>query len=165
MLGFSYFDVMARLKTHGPDDAWKRLREIIEWFGDVQREGGYRAYYAKPGRGTLQGGGPAGGLGLDQEFLESVLVPQVLLYGFLGLRPTAEGMVLKPQLPADWPELSIEGIHLHGHVLNITARRQQVQIDVRSTDGRKLQLVLERQGQRKVERLQFQPGATLRIEM
>ena len=34
--------------------------------------------------GTLQGGGTAGGLGLDAEFFESVLVPQVMLEGFLG---------------------------------------------------------------------------------
>jgi hypothetical protein len=37
------------------------------------------------------GGGPPGGLGIDEEFMESVLVPQVMLYGFLGFEPTAEG--------------------------------------------------------------------------
>ena len=57
------------------------------WFREVQAEGGYRAYYAQPGRGTLQGGGPPGGLGMDQGFMESVLVPQVMLYGFLGFTP------------------------------------------------------------------------------
>ncbi len=39
VLGFSYFDVMARLKTHGPDDAWKRLKEILVWFDEVQFAG------------------------------------------------------------------------------------------------------------------------------
>ena len=53
VLGFSFHDVLARLKTNGPDNAWKRLREILTWFREVQSEGGYRAYYAKPGRGTL----------------------------------------------------------------------------------------------------------------
>ncbi|MBM3967728.1 MAG: hypothetical protein FJ308_22125, partial [Planctomycetes bacterium] len=43
VLGFSYFDLMARLKTKGPDDAWKRLREILDWFREVQSEGGYRS--------------------------------------------------------------------------------------------------------------------------
>ena len=39
-----------------------------------KREGGYRAYYGKdPARGTMQGGGTAGGLGLDKEFFESVM--------------------------------------------------------------------------------------------
>ncbi|MFM1904016.1 MAG: hypothetical protein RLZZ440_1916, partial [Planctomycetota bacterium] len=55
----------------GPDDAWRRLAAITEWFASVQAAGGYRAYYAVPGRGSLQGGGTPGGLGCDMEFLES----------------------------------------------------------------------------------------------
>lgn len=121
VLGFSYYDLMARLRTSGPDDAWRRLREILAWFREVQAEGGYRAYYAKPGRGTLQGGGPPGGLGLDQEFLESVLVPQVMLYGFLGFAPTPDGYEVHPRLPSDWPSLTISGIRLHDRRLAITA--------------------------------------------
>jgi hypothetical protein len=121
VLGFSYHDLMARLATRGPDDAWQRLREILAWFREVQDEGGYRAYYAKPGRGTLQGGGPPGGLGLDREFMESVLVPQVMLDGFLGFQPTADGYTIQPRLPSDWPSLTVRGIHLHGQVLDVTA--------------------------------------------
>jgi hypothetical protein len=121
VLGFSYFDVMARLKTDGPDDAWARLREILAWFREVESEGGYRAYYAKPGRGLLQGGGPPGGLGLDQEFLESVLVPQVMLYGFLGFEPTAEGYRVRPRLASDWPSLTVTGVHVGDSVIDITA--------------------------------------------
>lgn len=123
VLGFSYHDLMARLKTHGPDDAWRRLREIITWFREVQSEGGYRAYYAKPGRGTLQGGGPPGGLGMDAEFLESVLVPQVMLYGFLGFQPKAVGCELNPRLPKDWPSLSITRVHIHDHLIDVTAHQ------------------------------------------
>lgn len=123
VLGFSYYDVMARLDVNGPDDAWRRLEEILAWFREVQAEGGYRSYYAKPGRGTLQGGGPAGGLGFDQEFLESVLVPQVMLYGFLGFRPTPEGFEIRPRLPEAWPALTVTGIHLHDRVIDITAER------------------------------------------
>lgn len=121
VLGFSYFDLMARLKTNGPDDAWKRLREILAWFREVQSEGGYRAYYAKPGRGTLQGGGPPGGLGMDQEFMESVLVPQVMLYGFLGLTPDSTGFSITPRLPNGWPSLTVTRLRLHDHEVEITA--------------------------------------------
>ena len=121
VLGFSYFDIMARLKTNGPDDAWKRLREVLAWFREVQSEGGYRAYYAKPGRGTLQGGGPAGGLGMDQEFYESVLVPQVMLYGFLGLTPEPTGFAIAPRLPNGWPSLTVSRVRLHDHEVEITA--------------------------------------------
>lgn len=123
VLGFSFFDVLARLETRGPDDAWRRLQAIVQWFGEVQAAGGYRAYYADSDRGTLQGSGIAGGLGCDREFMESLLVPHLLLEGFLGFEPTAEGFNLAPHLPADWSSLTVRGIHVHGGVVNITAVR------------------------------------------
>ncbi len=123
VLGFSYHDLTARIKTTGPDDAWTRLKAILEWFAEVQAEGGYRTYYAKPGRGSLQGSGTPGGLGLDHEFMESVLVPQVMLYGFLGFRATGDGFTLDPRLPSDWPSLEVTGIHVQGHVIDVTAHQ------------------------------------------
>ncbi len=128
VLGFAYHDLMARLHTAGPDDALRALDRTLDWFADIRAEGGYRAYYAKPGRGTLQGGGPAGGLGMDQEFFESVLVPQVMLYGFLGLEPTADGFRLNPRLPSGWPSLRIDHIAYRGTLLDITAERKQIRI-------------------------------------
>ena len=95
VLGFSYHDLMARLKVLGPDNAWQRLREILRWFDEVQAAGGYRKYYNGSREGTLQGGGTAGGLGLDMEFFESAMVPQIMLNGFLGFAPRADGF--KPQ--------------------------------------------------------------------
>lgn len=123
VLGFSYFDIMARLQTQGPDAAWHRLQEITNWYLEVEAAGGYRKYYSQPGRGTLQGGGTAGGLGLDQEFMESVLVPQVMLYGFLGFRATPDGYSVQPKLPKDWPSLTIDNIHFQGRILTITAKQ------------------------------------------
>ncbi|WP_337175504.1 glycosyl hydrolase family 65 protein [Paludisphaera sp.] len=142
VLGFSYFDVLSRLKVYGPDDAWARLKTITEWFGEVQAEGGYRAYYAKPGRGTLQGGGPAGGLGLDHEFMESILVPQSMLYGFLGVKPRGDGLKLDPRLPSGWPSLAVTGVHAQGHVLDLKATPEAIEVHVRATDGSPLLLEL-----------------------
>ncbi len=124
VLGWTYYDLMARLKTSGPDAAATRLKAIADWFDDVQRGGGYRAYYGKdPSRGTLQGGNSAGGLGIDKEFMESVLATQVMLYGFLGFQPTIDGFAISPQLPKEWPELTISRIYLHDHVLEVTATK------------------------------------------
>jgi hypothetical protein len=128
VLGFSYQDLMARIQVLGPDNAWKRLQEILSWFEEVQAEGGYRTYYSKPGRGTLQGGGTAGGLGIDREFMETVLLPQTVLYGFLGLRPDADGFFLQPKLPSDWPSLTVTRIHIHDHVLDIKVEKQTVTV-------------------------------------
>jgi hypothetical protein len=134
VLGWSYHDLMQRLKTAGPDDCRSRLRDITQWFDETQKEGGYRAYYGKdPSRGTMQGANVAGGLGLDKEFFESILVPQVMLYGFLGFHPTPDGFRIAPQLPADWPQLTITRIHLHSHVLDITASAKDKTITLAGT--------------------------------
>ncbi len=132
VLGFSYHDLMARLKTAGPDDAANRLSQITDWYADVQRAGGYREYYRDPARGTLQGCGTAGGLGLDCEFYESILVPQVMIYGFLGLHPTAGGCRIEPHLPNDWPSLGVTRIHLHDHVLDIRASKNRIEVTDRT---------------------------------
>lgn len=129
VLGFAYHDMMARLRTRGPDDAWGRLRETIAWFDDVQKAGGYRAYYKDPSRGTMQGGGTAGGLGLDMEFFESILVPQVVFDGFLGFRPTSDGCAIRPNLPRQWPELTVDRIHVHNVVLKVRATSTSITID------------------------------------
>ncbi|HEX8525163.1 MAG TPA: glycosyl hydrolase family 65 protein [Tepidisphaeraceae bacterium] len=129
VLGWSYHDLMARLKTAGPDDAAKRVKDIITWFEETQSAGGYRAYYgADPNRGTMQGANVAGGLGLDKEFFESVLVPQVMLYGFMGFRPTTEGCRVDPKLPTDWPSLQITRIHLHDHVIDVKAEGKTITV-------------------------------------
>jgi hypothetical protein len=136
VLGFSYHDLMTRLRTRGADNAWQRLREILAWFARVQAEGGYREYYYNSTvatRGTLQGGGTAGGLGLDCEFFENVLVPQVMLYGFMGARPRLDGLVLRPQLPGTWPSLTITDVRLHDSTLHLKATKNS--IAVRIADG------------------------------
>ncbi len=131
VLGFSYFDLMSRLKVYGPDNAAQRLKEIVQWYDEVQAEGGVRAYYAKPGRGSLQGGGTAGGLGIDQEFMESVLLPQVMLYGFMGFEPKMDGFALNPKLPSTWPSLQITDVHFQDRVYDL------------STDGKTVDIVMK----------------------
>ncbi len=131
VLGFSYFDLMARLRTLGPNDAWTRLSEILAWFDEVQAEGGYRAYYRKPDRGTLQGGGPPGGLGLDAEFFESLLVPQVVLDGFLGFEPEPGGFAIAPQLPTGWPSLAVTRVAVQDVVLDLEATPTAIYVSTR----------------------------------
>ncbi|MCL6519250.1 MAG: hypothetical protein K6T99_05420 [Armatimonadetes bacterium] len=128
VLGFSYHDIMARICTLGADDAWARLKEIVKWFDEVQAAGGYRKYYDGSREGTLQGGGTAGGLGLDCEFFESVMVPQVMLDGFLGFKPTADGFKIAPKLPRDWLELTIDRIRWHDFIFTIKATHTSVEV-------------------------------------
>lgn len=101
VLGFTFYDLMARLKVYGPENAWQRLREILAWEKEVRTAGGYRAYYADGKQGTtLQGGGTAGGLGIDHEFYESSLLPAFVVYGLGGLTVKDAAPVFAPKLPA-----------------------------------------------------------------
>ncbi len=128
VLGWSYHDLVSRVRVLGPDNAWDRLQEIIRWFDEVQAAGGYRKYYDGSREGTLQGGGTAGGLGLDAEFFESVLVPQVMIDGFLGFTPGTDGFRLDPRLPSAWPELTMDRIHWHEMVLKVKATKDAIEI-------------------------------------
>jgi hypothetical protein len=125
VLGWSYMDLSARLKVDGPDNAWERLHAILTWFAEVQAGGGYRSYYQKQGA-ALQGDGTAGGLGMDREFFESLLVPQIMLTGFLGFSPTADGCRIAPHLPAAFPSLTIDRISIKGLILAVTASRDAI---------------------------------------
>ena len=120
VLGWSFMDLSSRLKVIGPDDAWSRLQEIAHWFEEVQAGGGYREYYKKHGA-ALQGDGAAGGLGMDREFFESLLVPQIMLRGFLGFSPTSDGCRIEPKLPRAFPSLTIDRISIRRLVLLVTA--------------------------------------------
>lgn len=142
VLGFSYHDLMARLKILGPDNAAGRLSEIAKWYAEIEAEGGYRAYYAKPGRGSLQGGGTPGGLGVDHEFFESILVPQVMLYGFLGFQPTMDGFAIDPQLPSSWPSLEVTRIAAVDHVIDVKAARDSVEVCFRKVGEQPLRIQL-----------------------
>jgi hypothetical protein len=130
VLGFAYFDLMARIKLLGPENAAARLVEMMQWFDEVQAAGGYRPYY-EANEGSLQGGGTAGGLGLDQEFFESVLVPQTMLYGFMGVQPGADGILhVAPKLPETWPSLTITAIRYQGATFDLTAEGSTVTVKV-----------------------------------
>jgi hypothetical protein len=126
VLGFSYHDILARLKVLGPDNAWQRLQEILAWFAEVQTAGGYRKYYDGSREGSLQGCGTPGGLGLDCEFFESVMVPQVIVDGFLGLDPSRDVLRPSPNLPRDWPSVTIDRINWRGTIMDFTASRPGV---------------------------------------
>lgn len=132
VLGFTYHDLMSRLRVYGPSDAWRRLCEIAAWFDEVRAAGGYRAYYANVPGVTLQGGGTAGGLGLDYEFFESVLAPQVMLDGFLGYAPTPDGFRLDPRLPDAWPSLTVDRIRWRDLTLTVRAEGNAVVVSVDS---------------------------------
>ncbi len=145
VLGFSFYDLWARLKLSGPDNCWQRLTEILAWEKEVHAAGGYRKYYEGGKRGTtLQGGGTAGGLGIDHEFYESSLVPSIIIYGFLGLRADPAGVLhIRPQLPRDCPRMRLSNVLYHKVRMDVAPMRGQIEITVKDAPLDPLQIALE----------------------
>ena len=69
-----------------------------------------------------------------RRFFESVLVPQVMIYGFLGLRAGADGIVIDPKLPSDWEELTVTRIQWHGKIFDLHFKSGDRTVDVRGTN-------------------------------
>ena len=132
VLGFAFYDLWARLKVRGPDDAWNRLDALLAWEKEVHAGGGYRTYYGDGKRGTtLQGGGTAGGLGIDFEFYESSLIPSIVVYGFMGMHARPDDVLqIHPALPRACPRIQAAPI-LYKHTrINVTVADTSVTVHV-----------------------------------
>ncbi len=129
VFGFGYDDLMARRDVLGAENAGERLAGVLDWWAGMRAAGGVRPFYesdeADPGA-TLQGGGTAGGLGVDAEFHESVLVPFFLVDGILGFRPMAEGLRIEPALPSAWPSLTVRGLAFRGGRFDVEVTAERV---------------------------------------
>lgn len=144
VLGFSFYDVMSRIKTLGADDAWARLMAIREWDEEVQAYGGYRKYY-NDGKGgtTLQGGGTAGGVGIDFEFTESSMLSAVVPLGFMGLRPDGQVLEIEPNLPEACPQMTVRNLLYRGVPMDITVSKNSVKIVVHKQPATPLSVVFK----------------------
>ena len=145
VLGFTFYDLWARLHILGPDDAWERLKEILAWEKDVQSEGGYRKYYEGGKRGTTQqGGGTSGGLGIDYEFYESSLLPAIIPYGFLGLRAGSDNyLAINPRLPRACPEMAISDFLYHDVRFDIRASNDTIELNCRGMPTKPIRIALQ----------------------
>jgi hypothetical protein len=134
VLGFAFYDLYARVQVFGADDAWQRLTKVLQWEAEVWQEGGYRAYYADGKRGTtLQGGGTAGGIGIDFEFFESSLLPSIVVYGLLGIEPSADTLGVQPRLPSQCPRMTVYNLLYRNALMDVTAGRDAVTVKLKMT--------------------------------
>ncbi len=145
VLGFTFYDLWARLRVFGPDDAWQRLQTILEWEKEVQAAGGYRRYYDGGTHGTtLQGGGTCGGLGIDCEFYESSLLPAIIPYGFVGLDARPDGrLAIAPRLPKACPEMSVHDMLYHNVRFDIRVTRETIELDCKDVPLHPIHVLLQ----------------------
>lgn len=115
----SYYDLVARQRYFGIDNAWRRFAQIL-------------ARYREPDR--LCGGGPLyrgehpqqlhpGAVGLDVPFPESGLVPSWYLEGAVGVRPTVDGLEVRPALPRSLRRAGVRNLTWHDQTMTIVVER------------------------------------------
>lgn len=119
----SFFDLMARAKYLGADNAFKRLLEILD-------------RYQKPDK--LCGGSPlfygennGWQVGTDIPFPESGLVPCFFLYGIMGIDADINGLRIQPNLPSQLSFAEVKNLIYRGLPLDIRVTPTTVEITCR----------------------------------
>lgn len=136
----SYYDLMSRLSTYGADDAFDRLKGIQTWYEKVKAvadeanidetapKNFYREYYSQRGI-IMQGAGTAGGIGLDEEFLESALLLSTIPYGFFGIDSSNYNVLsITPSLPSSLNWWKMENLRYHDVNYDLSVGKDFVQI-------------------------------------
>lgn len=120
----SFYDLMARVRHVGPDNAWQRWAQIIERWRLPDRLCGGPPLY----RGEHPQHIHPGATGTDVPFPESSLVPCWLVYGLLGTEATSRGLEFRPSLPAHMPWIEVRNLGYRGLPLTVRADRERVVI-------------------------------------
>ena len=148
----SFYDIMSRIKVNGKDDAFARLTAIQEWYKEIYdyyvANGSdpydfYRYYYDNKGI-QCQGMGTAGSVGLDREFLESVLPMASVAYGFFGI-DSVDGKTLQvaPELPGELDYWKMENLAFNKVKYDLTIYDNAIQLNnVRGGDVSGLSLTV-----------------------
>ena len=127
----SFFDLMARTRHLGPDNAWRRWEEILRRWRMPDRLCGGPPLF----RGEHPQQVNAGSVGLDIPFPESGLVPCWLIYGMMGVQATSRGLEIAPCLPAGLPWFEARNVAYHNLSLTILVAKDEVVISW-DEDGR-----------------------------
>lgn len=135
-------DLINRARILGGDNAWNRLQGILGWYGRIKEAGGFRAYYNDPAKGTLQGGGKAGGLGLDNEFVENVRAPYAVIEGIIGFRPLPDGIEIRPNLPSSWPSAKVSGLAFRSQTIDLELTADTITLHPRGGPPKQARLVV-----------------------
>lgn len=160
----SYYDMMSRISAYGADNGFERLKGIQSWYEKVKKvadaagvdssnpKNFYREYYSQIGI-VMQGAGTAGGIGLDEEFLESALMLATIPYGFFGISSDDYDVLsVAPDLPDSLDWWKMENLRYRGVDYDLSIGEDFVQVSyVRGkTENLKLQVTLKKNSKQKV---------------
>lgn len=120
----SFYDLMARTKYLGADNAYKRLWEILERYSLPDKLCGGPPLF----RGEIPQQENPGQVGTDLPFPESGLVPTFFVYGIMGINADIEGLKIKPNLPSELRFAEVENLCYKNLPLKIRVTKNSVEI-------------------------------------
>ncbi len=153
MLWTSFYDIMARMKVNGADDAYNRLKGIQSWYSGVynyytanavENTYFYHDYYAnnqvdgkwqllqggRYGTTATRGGNASGQMGIDSEMAESILLVSTIPYGFMGIEGSIGNTLnISPSLPSELTNLKLENLMFRDVKYDLTAMQDGVRLD------------------------------------
>ncbi len=116
----SFFDLMARAKYLGADNAFKRLLDILDRYQKPDKLcGGPPLFYGENNGWEV---------GTDIPFPESGLVPCFFLYGIMGIDADINGLRIQPALPSQLSFAEVKNLIYRGLPLDIKVTPKSVEI-------------------------------------
>lgn len=144
-LHLAYYDMAAQAKV-SPDKAYEKLAVLQKFFEDAKEayeKSGlddpaqfYRPYFLDRLM-LVQGGGTSGNIGVDNEFLEAVIVLCAMPDVFFGMQPKYDNtLVIEPLFLSEPDWLRVENITYGGYYCDVAASRLFVELsEVYSMDN------------------------------
>ncbi len=122
----SGFDVMARARYQGADDAWSRMTAILDRWKDPDHLCGGTPLFR--GESTVDSGTSSTSVGTDIPFPESGLAPASFLYAFIGVEAEPDALVITPKLPSALSHVGVQNIYWHGQKFELVVTRDRINI-------------------------------------
>ena len=130
----SYYDVLARAKILGVDNAYTRMTAIKDWFVAVQAKNPnaastgwsnfFKNYYTASG--ALQGSEAQGKYGLQDEFKEAVMLIAAAPKIFLGLEAHYDTLTIAPNLGSNLTYFGMENLSFGGNTYACRAEKDSI---------------------------------------
>jgi hypothetical protein len=127
----SHYDVIARAKHRGADDAWRRFNAIMDEFriDELRRD-------------PTNNVGANWKIGITGVFPESGLVPASFLYAFLGIDADVRGLNIRPNLPSALEYAGVRDLSFGRGLYDVQVWRNRMEVVLTNQEEQHLQVVV-----------------------
>lgn len=130
------YDIIARARFKGADDAWQRYTAMLARYAEPDRlSGGGRLWDGAAVQGGESGAGSVGVM--FSEFPECGVAAASFLYAFLGVETSANGLVITPRVPHSLHLVRAQNLDFHGATFDLEATRDALLIRCSSNPNHK----------------------------